>query len=51
MTFASIISWDSIYITFLLVVALNNLEIQSADIIGAYLNAPCAEKVYTVAIF
>jgi hypothetical protein len=47
-TFASVISCDSICIAFL-VAALNDLEILSANISGAYLNAPCAEKVYTLA--
>ena len=28
--------------------ALNNLEVLSADVAGAYLNAPCAEKVHTI---
>ncbi len=28
--------------------ALNDLEVMSADIQGAYLNAPCKEKVYTI---
>ena len=47
-TFASVISRDSIRITFL-VAALNDLEILSADISGAYLNVPCTEQVYTLA--
>ena len=47
-TFASVVSRDSIRITFL-IAALNDLEILSADISGAYLNAPCGEKVYTIA--
>ena len=29
--------------------ALNDLEILSADMSGAYLNAPCVKKVYTLA--
>jgi hypothetical protein len=47
-TFASVVSRDSIRIAFL-IAALNDLEILSADISGAYLNAPCGEKVYTIA--
>ena len=47
-TFASVVSRDSIHIAFL-VAALNDLDILSADVSGAYLNAKAAEKVYTVA--
>lgn len=47
-TFASVVSRDSIRIGFL-VAALNDLDILSADISGAYLNAKAAEKVYTIA--
>jgi hypothetical protein len=47
-TFASVVSRDSIRIAFL-VAALNDLEVLSADISGAYLNAKVAEKVYTLA--
>ena len=28
--------------------SLNDLEVLTADVAGAYLNAPCAEKVYTI---
>jgi hypothetical protein len=28
--------------------ALNDLNVMAADIQGAYLNAPCREKVYTI---
>ena len=45
-TFASVVSHESICIG-LLMAALNNLEVMSADIAGAYLNTPCMEKVYT----
>jgi predicted hotdog family 3-hydroxylacyl-ACP dehydratase len=48
MTFASVVSRDSIRIAFL-VAALNDLEILSADVAGAYLNAKAKEKVYTTA--
>jgi hypothetical protein len=37
---------DSVSIAFLLA-ALNDLEVLSADIQNAYLNAPTTEKVYT----
>ena len=47
-TFASVVSRDSIRIAFL-IAALNDLDILSADISGAYLNANAAEKVYTIA--
>ena len=47
-TFASVVTRDSIRIAFL-VAALNDLEVLSADISGAYLNANAAEKVYTIA--
>jgi hypothetical protein len=47
-TFASVVSRDSIRIAFL-VAALNDLDVLSADISGAYLNANAAEKVYTIA--
>jgi hypothetical protein len=47
-TFASVVSRDSIRLGFL-VAALNDLEVLSADISGAYLNAKAAEKVYTTA--
>ena len=48
MTFASVVSRDSIRIAFL-VAALNDLEVLSADVAGAYLNAKAKEKVYTTA--
>jgi Reverse transcriptase (RNA-dependent DNA polymerase) len=47
-TFASVMSRDSIRIASL-VAALNNLDVLSANISGAYLNANAAEKVYTIA--
>ncbi|CAJ1931864.1 unnamed protein product, partial [Cylindrotheca closterium] len=45
--YASVVTCESICIGFLLA-SLNGLDILSADIAGAYLNAPCAEKIYTV---
>jgi ribosomal protein L12E/L44/L45/RPP1/RPP2 len=47
-TFTSVVSRDSIWIAFL-VAALNDLNILSADVVGAYLNANTIEKVYTTA--
>ena len=44
-TVASVVSWDSIWLA-LLYVALNDLNILSADVAVAYLNAPVREKVY-----
>jgi hypothetical protein len=46
--FASVMLRDSIRITFL-IAALNDLEVLSADISGAFLNAKAAKKVYTLA--
>jgi hypothetical protein len=43
-TYASVVSRESVRIAFLLA-ALNDLEIMAADISGAYLNAPCRERV------
>ena len=45
-TYASVVSRNSIRIR-LLMASLNDLDILSADIAGAYLNALCLEKVYT----
>jgi hypothetical protein len=42
------VSGDSIRIAFTLA-ALNDLDVLSADVQGAYLNAPTKEKVYTIA--
>ena len=44
-TYSSVVSRDSVRIM-LLVAALNNLDIQGADIENAYLTAPCREKVW-----
>jgi Reverse transcriptase (RNA-dependent DNA polymerase) len=45
-TYASVVSRESVRIAFLYA-SLNDLKIMSADVQGAYLNAPCKEKVYT----
>ena len=47
-TYSSVVSMDSVRIAFL-IAALNDLEIYAADIGNAYLNAPCREKIWTVA--
>jgi hypothetical protein len=47
-TYSSVVSRDSIRIAFTLA-ALNDLDVLSADVQGAYLNAPTKEKVYTTA--
>ena len=45
-TYASVVSRESVRIGFLLA-ALNDIDIIAADIAGAYLNAPCHEKICT----
>jgi Reverse transcriptase (RNA-dependent DNA polymerase) len=45
--YASVVSRDSVRIAFL-IAALNDLDILSADVQGAYLNAPCKEHVHTI---
>ena len=47
-TYSSVVSRESVRIAFL-VAALNDLDIFAADIGNAYLNAPCREKIWTVA--
>ena len=44
-TYSSVVSRDSVRII-LMIAALNNLDIESADIENAYLTAPCREKVW-----
>ncbi len=46
LTYSSVVSRDSIRIT-LLVVALNNIQLQSLDIQNAYLTADCHELIWT----
>jgi Reverse transcriptase (RNA-dependent DNA polymerase) len=46
-TNASVVSRESVRIA-LLIAALNDMEVMSADVQGAYLNAPCHEKVCTI---
>jgi hypothetical protein len=47
-TYSSVVSRESVRIAFL-VAALNDLDVTMADIGNAYLNAPCREKIWTVA--
>ena len=47
-TYSSVVSRDSVRIAFLIAV-LNDLDIMSADIGNAYLNAPNKEKIWTIA--
>jgi hypothetical protein len=49
-TYSSVVLRDSIRIAFTLA-ALNDLDVLSADVQGAYLNAPTKEKVNTTAGF
>ena len=47
MTYASVVSRETIRIA-LTIAALNDLEVKTSDIKGAYLTAPCTEKVWTI---
>ena len=47
-TYSSVVLRDSVRIAFL-VATLNDLNIMSADIRNAYLNAPNKEKIWTIA--
>ena len=47
MTYASVVGRDSVRIGFLLA-TLNDLDVLAGDIQNAFLNAPCAEKVYFI---
>jgi Reverse transcriptase (RNA-dependent DNA polymerase) len=47
-TYSSVVSRDSVRIAFL-IAALNDLDILSADVQNAYLNAPTKERVYCIA--
>jgi len=46
--YSSVVSRDSVRIAFT-IAALNNLEIMACDIGNAYLNAPCRERLWTMA--
>ena len=45
-TYASVVSRESVRIA-LLLAALNDVEVKTADIENAYITAPCSEKIYT----
>ena len=47
MTYASVVSRESVRVT-LTLAALNDLEVNTADIENAYLTAPVSEKIWTV---
>ena len=47
-TYSSVVTRDSVRIAFT-IAALNDLQVLSADVQNAYLNAPTKEKVYTTA--
>ena len=46
-TFSTVVARDSVRIC-LLIAALNELDVQAADIENAYLTAPCREKCWTI---
>jgi hypothetical protein len=46
-TYASVVSRESVRIAFMYA-ALNDLDVQAADIQNAYLTSPCDEKVWTI---
>jgi hypothetical protein len=46
-TSASVVSRESVRIAFM-IAALNDLDVQAADIHNAYLTSPCDEKVWTI---
>ena len=46
-TYASVVSRESVRIA-LLLTALNDVEVKTADIEDAYITAPCSEKIWTV---
>jgi hypothetical protein len=48
LTYPSVVSRESVRIA-LTTDALNDLKVLPADVTGAYLNAPCREKVYSTA--
>jgi hypothetical protein len=48
MTYSSVVSRDSVCIAFLLA-SVEGLKVWAADVVSAYLNANCHEKIWTVA--
>ena len=47
MTYSSVVSQESVWMC-LILAALNDLDIESADIENAYLTSPCGEKCWTI---
>jgi hypothetical protein len=47
LTYASVVSRDSVRIA-LTIAALNDLEVKASNVQGAYLNAPCREKIAAI---
>ena len=47
LTYASVVSRETVRIS-LLLAALMDLEVKTADIENAYITAPCAERIYTI---
>ena len=47
-TYSSVVSRDSVRIAFM-IASLNDLQVFACDIGNAYLNAPCREKLWTIA--
>ena len=48
MTYSSVVARDSVRIA-LTIASLNSLDVSACDIGNAYLNAPCREKLWTIA--
>ena len=46
MTYASVVSWDTVRIA-LTIAALNDLQVKASDMQNAFLTAPCEEKIWT----
>ena len=46
-TYASVVSRESVWLA-LMIAALNGLEVMTADLEGAYLNAETKERLYTM---
>ncbi len=46
LTYASIVSQEIVWITLLMAV-LNDVDIWAADVLNAYITAPCHEKIWT----
>eukprot|EP00804_Cyclotella_cryptica_P024180 CCRYP_019500-RA/>CCRYP_019500-RA protein AED:0.46 eAED:0.46 QI:0/-1/0/1/-1/1/1/0/83 len=46
LTYASVVSRETVRIA-LLIAALNDIDIWAADVLNAYITAPCHEKIWT----